>query len=90
VLEKEVRITEVEPDRFFAFAPTGGLLRAFVPWMSFAFRPEPGGFVFNAEVHLRGIGPFGRRLNRREFAAVEQHMAEDGQNLKVLLETGAD
>jgi hypothetical protein len=87
VLEKEVRITEVVPDRCFAFAPTGGLLRAFLPRMSFAFRPEPGGFVFAAEIHLRGVGPLGRRFNRRKFAAVEQHMAKEGQNLKELLES---
>lgn len=89
VLNKQVRITEAVPDRFFAFEPTGWLMRAFVPRMSFAFHPEPGGFVFEARVHMRGIGPMGRRLNRREFEAVEQHMAEEGRNLKALLESGA-
>ena len=89
VLSGEVRITEVVPGRFFAFAPTGWLMRAFLPRMSFAFHPDPGGFVFEAEVWLRGIGPLGRRLNRREFDAVERHMAEEGRNLKRLLESGA-
>jgi len=89
VLEKEVRITEVVPDRFYAFAPTSRLMRAFMPRLSFAFRPEPGGFFFEAEIWLRGMGPLGRRLNRREFDAVEVHIREEGHNLKALLESGA-
>ena len=89
VMEKEVRIDEVTPDRFYAFAPTSRLMRAFLPRMSFAFRAEGGGFHFEAVVHLRGVGPMGQRLNRRDFAAVEQHMAEEGRNLKAILEAGA-
>ncbi len=89
VMEKEVRIDEVTPDRFCAFAPTSRLMRAFLPRMSFAFRAEGGGFHFEAVVHLRGVGPMGQRLNRRDFAAVEQHMAEEGRNLKAILEAGA-
>jgi hypothetical protein len=89
VLEKEVRITDLVPDRFFAFEPVGRLTRAFLPRMSFAFHPDAGGFVFEAEVHLRGVGPLGRRLNRREFDAVERHMDEEGRNLKALLEADA-
>ena len=85
-LDKEVRITQVVPDRYFAFRPTGILLRSFVEQMSFGFRPDPGGFVFEAQIRMRGIGPIGRRLNRRDFAAVERHMSEEGLNLKALLE----
>jgi len=85
-LTKQVRITEVVPNRFFAFEPTGWLMRVFLWRMSFGFRPEPGGFVFEAEIRLRGIGPLGQRLNQREFAAVERHMAEEGRNLKALVE----
>ena len=88
VLSKEARITEVVPDRFFAFEPVGRLMRTFLPRMSFAFHPDPGGFVFEAEVDVRGVGALGRRLNRREFSAVERHMAEEGCNLKHLLESG--
>ena len=88
VLEKEVRVTEVAPNRFYAFVPTGRLMRAFLPRMSFAFHPDGAGFIFEAEIHLRA-GPLGERLNRRDFAAVEQHMAEEGRNLKALLEEAA-
>jgi hypothetical protein len=87
-LDKEVRITEVVPDRLLAFEPTSWLFRAFLRRMSFAFHPEPGGHVFEARIVMRGIGPLGRRLNRADFAAVERHMAEEGRNLKILLEAG--
>jgi hypothetical protein len=83
---KEVRITDVVPDRHFAFAPVNPLFRFFLPLLSFGFEPTPSGMTFRAIIRLHGIGPLGRRLNRREFNAVEQHMAEEGRNLKTLLE----
>jgi hypothetical protein len=83
---KETRITEVVPDRYFAFTMVNPLFRFFLPHLSFGFTPSTGGFVFRAELRLHGIGPLGRRLNRLEFAAVETHMAEEGRNLKTILE----
>ncbi len=85
-MRKAVRIIEVDGDRGFAFEPETPLLRLFLPRMAFAFDPVPGGFDFVATIRLRGIGPLGRRLNRRDFAAVERHMAEEGRNLKAALE----
>ena len=84
--KKETRITEVIPDRYFAFTMVNPIFRFFLPHLSFGFEPQGSGFVFRAELRLHGIGPLGRRLNRREFDAVEVHMAEEGQNLKRLLE----
>lgn len=83
---KRTRVTAVEPNRYFAFTMVNPLFRFFLPQLSFGFEPSWTGFTFSAEIRLHGIGPLGRRLNRREFAAVEQHMAEEGQNLKALLE----
>lgn len=83
---KTTRIVEVIPDRFFAFTMVNPLFRFFLPRLSFGFEPQGQGFLFRAEIRLHGIGPLGRRLNRREFEAVERHMAEEGQNLKALLE----
>lgn len=87
--KKETRITEVVPERYFAFTLTNPLFRFFLPHLSFAFEPRAGGCTFRAELRLHGIGPIGRRLHRKEFAAVERHMAEEGRNLKRLLEAGA-
>ena len=83
---KLVTITEVEQDRCFAFVPKNPVFRFFLPRLWFAFEPRGGGCTFRAGIRLHGIGPFGRRLNRREFDAVEAHMAEEGRNLKALLE----
>ena len=85
---KTTRIIEVVPERYFAFTMVNPLFRFFLPRLSFGFEPIPQGFTFRAKIHLHGIGPLGRRLNRREFEAVERHMAEEGRNLKALLEKG--
>jgi hypothetical protein len=87
--KKEVRITEVIPDRYFAFEMTNPVFRFFLPHLSFRFEPDGEGTRFGAELRLHGIGPLGRRLNKREFDAVEVHMAEESRNLKALLEAGA-
>jgi hypothetical protein len=87
-LTKLVRITKVTPDRYFAFEMTNPIFRFFLPHLSFGFEPDGDGTLFRAELRLHGIGPLGRRINRKEFDAVDRHMAEEGQNLKALLEAG--
>lgn len=82
---KLTRITEVRPDRYFAFTMVNPLFRFFLPHLSFGFEPDGSGMIFRAELRLHGIGPLGRRINRREFEAVERHMAEEGKNLGLLL-----
>ncbi|CAN5819151.1 hypothetical protein BH20GEM3_BH20GEM3_09110 [soil metagenome] len=47
---------------------------------------EAEGIRFFTELHIR-TGPVGAWLNRREFNAVRQHMREEGENLKRILET---
>ena len=57
----------------------------------FYFEEEIGGTLmkkrahFTAEIHIR-TGPVGAWLNRREFSAVRQHIREEGESLKHLLE----
>lgn len=89
VMTKTTRITSVVQDRYFSFEMTNPLFRFFLPHLSFGFEPEGKGFRFRAELHLNGIGPLGRRLNKTEFDAVDVHMSEEGRNLKALLERGA-
>jgi hypothetical protein len=83
---KLTRITQVRPGRYFAFAMVNPVFRFFLPHLSFGFEPAEGGMIFRAELRLHGIGPLGRRLNKKEFDAVERHMAEEGSNLKAILE----
>lgn len=87
--KKLTRITDVVPGRSFAFTMVNPLFRFFLPHLSFAFEPEGDGHRFTALLRLHGIGPLGRRLNAKEFDAVDRHMREEGQNLKTLLEGAA-
>jgi hypothetical protein len=61
----------------------------------FAVDPEPGGTRFTAQLHfgldLPMIGPaldaIGATLFARRLRELREHMAEEGQNLKALLES---
>lgn len=82
VLEKNVRFTKVEPDRYIEFVPTSWLLRLFLPRMSFAMESQGSdSTLFRAQIYL-GVGPLGERWHREEFEAVRRHMKEEGENLK--------
>jgi hypothetical protein len=76
---------EVIERRLIAFAPASALFRLFLPRMSFRIEPSARGFTVTQEIVLR-IGPLAAWLNRRELNAVRQHMREEGENLKHLLE----
>jgi hypothetical protein len=76
---------EVIEGRLIAFAPASALFRLFLPRMSFRIEPSARGFTVTQEIVLR-IGPLAAWLNRRELNALRQHMREEGENLKHLLE----
>ena len=86
--EKTVRFTEVDPDRYIEFKPTSRLVAVLMPHISFTIDPTPDGCEFTQRIKVR-TGPIGAWLNRREFDAVREHMAEEGENLKRILETEA-
>ena len=88
LLKKRVVFTRIEPNRHIEFTFKNRLLRLIVPRLSFHMDPEGDGFRLTAEIHVR-TGPIGAWLNRREFTAVRQHMREEGENLKHLLEVEA-
>jgi len=85
LLKKRAAYTRVVGNQYFEFAPTTRLLRWFLPRMVFSIDPEEEGCRFSQEIHIR-IGPIGRRLNRKEFEAVKQHIKEECENLKKLTE----
>jgi hypothetical protein len=84
-MKKRVHFTRVVPNRHVEFTFTNPLLALIVPRLSFHFEPEGEGTRFQAEIQVR-TGPIGAWMNRREFDAVRQHMREEGENLKRLLE----
>lgn len=87
VKKHTIRYTTVEPPTRIVFHPTSRLIRLFLPHISFTVEPEKGGCRVTQRVQVR-TGPIGRRLNKAEFDAVRQHMQEEGENLKRIVETG--
>lgn len=85
LMKKRVEFTRIELNRHVEFTFANRILRLILPRLLFHIEPEAGGARFTAEIHLR-TGPIGAWLNRREFAAVQQHMREEGENLKRILE----
>ena len=88
LLKKRVRFTRIVPGRLIEFALTNPLFRLVLPSIAFAIEPAEGGVRVTQTIRIR-TGPVGAWLNRREFAAVQQHMNEEGENLKRILEGGA-
>ena len=85
LLKKRVRFTKIEADKHIEFAPTFWLLRLFLPRFVFHVDRDGDHCRFEAQIHRR-IGPLAKRLHQKDFDAVRQHMRDEGQNLKRLLE----
>ena len=83
------RIEEVVPEKKIVYAPASWLLRIYFPKNSFSMEKTNGACIFTASVHLR-IGRIGKWLAknhiREGLASVKEHMREEGENLKKLLE----
>lgn len=86
LLKKETRFTEITPNQYIEFKMVNWFYRWFIPKMTFIFDKEENGCLFTAQVFLRGIGPLGKRAHKKEFAAVQKHMKEEGLNLKQIIE----
>lgn len=82
---KTVRFTNVDPDRYIEFKPTSRLVGLLMPHISFTIDPRPTGCELTQRIEVR-TGPIGAWLNRREFDAVREHMREEGENLRRILE----
>ena len=85
LLKKTVVYASVEPHRRIELRPTSRLMRLFLPFIIFSFESEDDGCRFTQRIKIR-TGPIGKRLNRDQFAAVYQHMYEEGENLKRIME----
>ncbi len=86
LLTKNVAFTRIEEGTHIEFAPTFWLMRLFLPRLVFRLEAlAVGQYRFVAEIFIR-VGPLGRRLNRREFDAVREHMRIEGVNLKRFVE----
>jgi uncharacterized protein YndB with AHSA1/START domain len=81
------RITRLERPRVIEYRM--GLPTSVVcPMGSFEFDPKEDGCVFTARLFFRAASAL-ERLARRRVEAVREHMREEGENLKRLLEAKA-
>jgi hypothetical protein len=85
LLRKTVVFTRVIPNRHIEFAPTFWLMRLFLPRMVFLIEPTDHGCRFTAEIHLR-MGPLAQHLQRKELAAIREHMRVEGENIQRLIQ----
>jgi len=81
--------TKVVPNRMIEYRPL-------FPWSvvmskgAFALEPKgQDGCIFTATISLR-LGPLCRKLVRRRLEALKQHMKEEGEILKKLLEANGN
>ena len=84
--KKTVVFTRIVPNAHIEFAPMNRFIRFLMPRLVFRITEAADHCVFTAQIFLR-VGPLAARLNRKEFDAVRQHMREEGENLKALLES---
>jgi hypothetical protein len=54
--------------------------------MVFRIDPDPAGCRVTAQIHLR-MGPLAQRANRKDLAAVREHMRGESINLKRIVES---
>lgn len=85
LLKKTVEYASVEPNRFIELRPTSRLMRLVLPFITFSVEPEHGGCRFSQRIKIR-TGPIGKWLNREQFTAVHQHLEEEGENLKRIMD----
>ena len=85
VQKKTVRFVAVTPNRYIEFKPTSLLVGLLMPQISFRIDARSDGCELTQRIKVR-TGPIGARLNKREFDAVREHMREEGENVKRILE----
>ena len=84
-------IAEIEPPERIEYRPVSRLLRFFFPKNEFIIEKKGGVSIFTASGTFRvgwiGKTFFSKSINKG-LASVREHMKEEGENLKMLLEMG--
>ena len=82
-------VTKVVPNKEIEYAPVSRLIRRFFPKNQFSIEEKGETCVFMASGifrHGRLIKTFFKRQLEQNLASVKQHMKEEGENLKTILE----
>lgn len=83
-------ITRIEVNKRIEYAPVSRFVRKFFPKNEFMIEPKEGSCLFIASGTYR-IGWIGKTFFNaaieKSLSSVKQHMKEEGENLKTILET---
>ena len=84
ILKMSARLTKLIPDKLFEFKilKSIGLL---MPHGTFEIEPTENGSLFTATLDFR-MGKLLSKIAKKEVRQITQHMIEEGENLKQILE----
>jgi hypothetical protein len=77
-------MTSVDPPNGFEYK-IRGMESALIPGGAFEISPVDGGSTFTARIAYR-FGAIAETLFRSRMAALAEHMRQEGQNLKAIIE----
>ncbi|MFX1431257.1 MAG: SRPBCC family protein [Promethearchaeota archaeon] len=83
-LKMRSKLTELIPNRLYRFK-TVGTLRFLLAGGSFEIEPSENGSIFTATLDFH-MGKLLSQVVKKEVQQISQHMIEEGQNLKKILE----
>ena len=83
-LKMKSKLTELIPNRLYRFK-TVGILELVLAGGSFEIEPSENGSIFTATLDFH-MGKLLSKLAKKKVQEISQHMIEEGQNLKKILE----
>jgi len=83
-LKMRSKLTELIPNSLYRFKTVGGL-KIILAGGSFEIEPSKNGSVFTATLDFR-MGNLLSKIAKKKVKKISQHMMEEGENLKKILE----
>lgn len=83
-------VTTVEKNSLIEYTPLSPLYRKYAPKLCFKVEPKGDNSIFTATVHLRLpliMKLIAKTILTNRLDSLRQHMKEEGENLKTLVET---
>jgi hypothetical protein len=83
-------VTEIAPNEKIVYSPVSGILKMFFPKNEFLIKDRGESSLFIASVYFR-VGWIGNKFFQKSIneglASVKKHMKEEGENIKLILES---
>ena len=84
LLKMSAKLTKLIPNSFYEFKAVGSL-KLLVPRGTFEIIPKGNNSIFKATLDIR-MGKFLSKIAKKKVNEIKQHMIEEGENLKKILE----